>query len=71
MNCKPLISGTPLVEIERSRYDELVAQEEELRLLKIAILNVKYSSELESIEKIFNITPNIEAKTESEEINND
>ena len=27
MNCKPLISGAALIEIERTRYDELIAQD--------------------------------------------
>lgn len=65
MNCKPLISGAALVEIERCRYDELVAQEEELRLIKKAISTANLYSEFEAIKNIFDIHEN---DTESEEI---
>lgn len=67
MNCKPLISGAALIEIERYRYDELVAQEEELRLLKNALGEALIHSEFVAIKKIFNITPDNKETTESEE----
>ena len=44
MNCKPLISGVALIEIERSRYDELVSQEEELYRLRAAISKITTDS---------------------------
>lgn len=45
-----------------SRYEELLAKEEELRLLKTALCGVNYSSDVDVIKRIFNI--------ESEETNN-
>lgn len=54
MNCKPIISGAALIEIERSRYDELVAQEEELYRLKNALRKIEpYSSDIDLIKTIF------------------
>ena len=71
MNCKPIISGAALIEIERSRYDELVAQEEELYRLKKALgKDVLLSSEINIIKDLFDITPDIKEATESEDINN-
>lgn len=67
MNCKLILSGPDLVEIERHRYDELVAQEEELRLLKNALGEALLHSEIVAIKKIFNITPVNKETTESEE----
>ena len=71
MNCKPIISGEPLIEIERYRYDELIAQEEELYRLKNALRKIEpYSLDINLIKTIFDITPDIKEATESEDINN-
>jgi len=34
MICKPILSGEPLIEIERSRYDELIRNEARLEFVK-------------------------------------
>ena len=57
MNCKPMFSGVALVEIERSRYDELIAQEAELRMLKKSILRAEYTADLASVKEVFDIKP--------------
>jgi hypothetical protein len=68
MNCKPLISGAALIEIERSRYDELIAQEEELYRLKKALCEIEpYSSDINLIKTLFDITTE---NKESEETTN-
>lgn len=69
MNCKPIFSGPALIEIERDRYDELLAQEEELYRLKKALCAIDpYSSDINLIKTLFDITPEIkEETTESEE----
>ena len=67
MNCKPIISGVPLIDIERSRYDKLLAREEELRILKKLILRADYTSDLTSVKEAFDIKPEIIEGTESEE----
>lgn len=68
MNCKPILSGAALIEIERSRYDELIAQEEELYRLKKALCEIKpYSSDINLIKTLFDITPEIKETTESED----
>lgn len=71
MNCKPILSGPALIEIERDRYDELLAEEEELYRLKKALREIEpYSSDINLIKNLFDITPEIKEITESEEINN-
>jgi hypothetical protein len=68
MNCKPLLSGAALIEIERDRYDDLIAQKEELYRLKKALCKIEsYSSDINLIKTLFDITSEIK---ESEETNN-
>lgn len=69
MNCKPIFSGPALIEIERDRYDVLIAQEEELYRLKKALLEVApYSTDINIIKNLFDIIPEIkEETTESED----
>lgn len=50
------------ISIAVSRYEELLAKEEELRLLKEALRGLNYYSDIDVIKRIFNI--------ESEETNN-
>lgn len=38
-----------------SRYEKLLRREEELRLLKKAIRELKFSSQIEEIKKLFDI----------------
>ena len=62
----PVIHGNALIEIERFRYDELIAQEEELFRLKKALRkDVLLSSEITIIKDLFDITPEIKEETES------
>lgn len=68
MNCKPIFSGPALIEIERDQYDVLIAQEEELYRLKKALREIKpYSSDINLIKTLFDITPE---NKESEETTN-
>ena len=56
----PIVHGNALIEIERSRYDELISQEEELYRLKKALREISpYTapSELNLIKNLFDITP--------------
>lgn len=56
MVTKPLISGEILIEVERSRYDELLHKEEQLKLLKKAVENcTPYTSDLIAIKAAFDI----------------
>ena len=62
----PVIHGNALIEIERFRYDELIAQEEELFRLKKALRkDVLLSSEITIIKDLFDITPEIKEETAS------
>lgn len=54
MNAKSLMSGEALIEIERSRYDQLLAKEERLNLLVKAIHNTN-SYDFSTIKAIFEI----------------
>ena len=68
MSYAPLLHGNPVIEIERSRYDVLIAQEEELYRLKKALCAIApYSSDINLIKNLFDITPEIKETTESEE----
>ena len=49
--------------VKSDRYEELLAREEELRLLKKALCGAFYYSDVDVIKRIFNV--------ESEETNND
>ena len=55
MNCKPMLSGEALIEIERSRYEELVSAEKELQLIKTAIGNLSDYDDTTHLKMIFGI----------------
>lgn len=64
----PIMHGKSVIEIELSRYDELISREEELYRLKKAISEITpYSSDINLIKKFFDIEPEIKETTESEE----
>lgn len=60
MNTKPLLSGASLIEIEKSRYDELLRKEERLTLLESAICKLSYTSD---VKKTFSIEEKNNGKT--------
>lgn len=51
------------MDIAATRYEELVRKEEELRLLKKALREQKYISEIDNIKRLFNISSESEDKT--------
>lgn len=55
MNTKPLFSGELLTEITQSRYEELVAKESELYLLKAAISKMDGYENIDNLKKMFGI----------------
>ena len=57
MSRSGLLSESVLFEVEPTRYDELIAKENELQLLKEAVANLpdQYNTELKTVKKIFNI----------------
>lgn len=63
-NTKPIFSGEILIEVEASRYAELIAKEEKLRLLENALSTHENYSNLDPLKKYFEIT---EEKTDATE----
>lgn len=58
---RPLFSGTPTVEVDQNRYDELVAAEERLYILETAIKNCNfYNAEFEVLKKLFELDKKID-----------
>lgn len=61
-----LFKGITIYEVDPKRYDELIAKENELQLLKeaVATLPDRYNTELKTVKKIFNIEKEV---TENED----
>lgn len=55
MNYKPIICGKTLIEIERSRYDNLLKTEKELEILKHTLSMLSGYSDVSMLKKIFSI----------------
>ncbi len=55
MLTKPLISGEPLVEIERKRYDELLHTEAKYQVIAKAISRAYSYNDIAAIIKIFEL----------------
>ena len=56
MNCKPIMSGVPLIDIERSRYEELIRTEERLKILEEGLKRLDfYHSDFEVFKKIYGL----------------
>lgn len=64
MNCKPLLGGAPLVEIERSRYDELVSTETKYELLVARLVKLKGYTNVDDLKDAFGIPTVAETATE-------
>lgn len=56
MNCKPILGGEPLIDIERKRYEELIRTEERLKTLEEGLKRLNfYSSDFELFKKIYGL----------------
>ena len=55
MNTKPLFTGEILVEITQGRYEELVANEAELFILKAAISKMSGHENIDHFKTMFGI----------------
>lgn len=55
MNTKPLFTGELLTEITQSRYEELIANEAELFILKAAISKMSGYENIDNFKTMFGI----------------
>lgn len=65
MNCKPIMSGVPLIDIERSRYEELIRKEERLKMIEEGLQRLHfYNSDFELFKNIYGLKEVIEVRTD-------
>ena len=55
MSVKCVVAETSIIEVDRERYDELVAKEERLRLLEDAITQKGDYESISDIKTMFNL----------------
>lgn len=55
MGAKCVVADTDIIEIDRERYEELIAKEERLRMLEEAITNKDNYDNIKDIKTIFNL----------------
>lgn len=55
MDAKFVVADTCVIEVDRERYDELVAKEERLRTLEEAITRKSGFETIADIKKVFNL----------------
>ena len=62
MDCKPLICGEPIIEVERKQYEKLIAKEEKLRLLEKGLSSCKgsYMTDYEMVKELFGLKKGVD-----------
>lgn len=63
MNCKGILSSEPLIEIERSRYDELVKKEKHFEIILGTLSRLSGYSNIDELKKYLNIEESKEGES--------